>query len=226
MTAGFNIIVDHKRVDTPSFIAVEGPIGVGKTTLARHLATTFGYDFLEERADDNPFLERFYANPKAAALPTQLFFLFQRTQQLQDLKQQDMFQSRHVADFLIDKDRLFAEVTLDKDELNIYEQVYNQLAVDPPKPDLVIYLQAPNQILEERVKQRGVDAERSIDIHYLAKLNDAYMQFFHYYDQAPLLIVNAAELDLAHNAEHYQQLLNYLLTIKSGRHYYNPNPTI
>lgn len=226
MADGFNIVLNTDDIDIPSFIAVEGPIGVGKTTLARHLATTFGYDILEEKADENPFLERFYNNPKAAALPTQLFFLFQRAQQLQDLRQQDMFQSRHVADFLMEKDALFAKVTLDEDELNIYQQVHKQLSIEAPKPDLVIYLQAPNHILEERVRQRGVAAERQIDNHYLATLNDAYMNFFHYYDQAPLLIVNAAELDLVSNADHYQQLVNYLLTIKSGRHYYNPNPIL
>lgn len=226
VTDGFNIVLNPNEMEIPSFIAVEGPIGVGKTTLARHLAATFDYDMLEEKADENPFLERFYNNPKAAALPTQLFFLFQRAQQMQDLRQQDMFQSRRVADFLMDKDQLFAKVTLDEDELNIYQQVYRQLAIETPKPDLVIYLQAPNHILEERVRQRGVEAERQIDNHYLATLNDAYMNFFHYYDQAPLLIVNAAELDLASNPDHYQQLVNYLLTIKSGRHYYNPNPIL
>nr|WP_207951772.1 deoxynucleoside kinase [Pseudomaricurvus alcaniphilus] len=220
------MVLDTDDVNAPGFIAVEGPIGVGKTTLARHLATTFKYNLLEEKAEQNPFLERFYSNPKAAALPTQLFFLFQRAQQIQDLNQADMFQSRRVADFLFDKDRLFAEVTLDEDELNIYQQVYNQLAIDAPQPDLVIYLQAPNQVLEERLRLRGNAAERSISSDYLATLNDAYMRFFHYYDQAPLLIVNAAELDLANNPEHYHQLVDYLLTIKRGRHYYNPNPTL
>nr|WP_243760497.1 deoxynucleoside kinase [Aestuariicella hydrocarbonica] len=210
----------------PRFVAIEGPIGVGKTTLARHLAKTLGYDLLEEQADANPFLERFYDNPKAAALPTQLFFLFQRSQQIQDLRQQDMFQGAFVADFLMDKDQLFAQVTLDDDELNIYQQVYDQLAINAPEPDLVIYLQAPNHVLEERIRSRGNDAERNIESGYLQTLNDAYMHFFHYYDRAPLLIVNAAELDLANNPNHYQQLVEYMLTVKSGRHYYNPTPTL
>lgn len=225
MSDGFNITLDTRGRDLPRFVAVEGAIGVGKTTLARHLAQTLGYDLLEEQADANPFLERFYANPKAAALPTQLFFLFQRAQQLQDLQQQDMFQSTRVADFLMDKDQLFAQVTLDDDEYNIYQQVYAQLDIDPPTPDLVIYLQAPNDVLESRIRNRGKDAERNLEAEYLSRLNDAYMQFFHYYDRAPLLIVNAAELDLANNPDHYQQLVNYMLTVKSGRHYYNPTPT-
>lgn len=226
MSDGFNISIDTQGLELPRFIAIEGPIGVGKTTLAKHLAKTLGYDLLEERADDNPFLERFYANPKAAALPTQLFFLFQRAQQIQDLRQQDMFQSARVADFLMDKDQLFAQVTLDDDELNIYQQVYDQLTIDAPQPDLVIYLQAPNSVLEERIRQRGVEAERNIASGYLTTLNDAYMQFFHYYDRAPMLIVNATELDLANNPDHYHQLVEYMLTVKSGRHYYNPTPTL
>ncbi len=226
MTEGFNFTLNAEGLDLPRFIAVEGPIGVGKTTLARHLAKTLEYNLLEEQASDNPFLERFYANPKAAALPTQLFFLFQRAQQLQDLRQQDMFDGPRVADFLMDKDQLFAQVTLDDDELNIYEQVYQQLQIDAPEPDLVIYLQAPTSVLEERIRQRGVAAERHIESGYLSTLNDAYMHFFHYYDRAPCLIVNATELDLAHNPDHYQQLVEYMLTVKSGRHYYNPTPTL
>lgn len=227
MSDGFNLFLDpEQQARAPGFIAIEGPIGVGKTTLARHLAATFNYSLLQERAEENPFLQRFYDNPKATALPTQLFFLFQRAQQLQDLRQQDMFQSRRVADFLMDKDRLFAQVTLDPDEFNIYQQVHRQLDIDAPRPDLVIYLQAPDQVLAERVRQRGNAAERNIETTYLAALNDAYMRFFHYYDQAPLLIVNASELDLASNPEHYAQLVDYLLTIKPGRHYYNPNPTL
>ncbi|WP_423898350.1 deoxynucleoside kinase [Candidatus Pelagadaptatus aseana] len=213
-------------MDLPRFIAVEGAIGVGKTTLTHNLAATLGYNTLLERAEENPFLERFYKNPKNSALATQLFFLFQRAQQIQDLRQEDLFETNHVADFLMDKDRLFAQVTLDKDELAIYDQVYDRLTIDAPEPDLVIYLQAPNDILLERIQMRGVPAERNIDSGYLTALNDAYMEFFHFYDKAPLLIVNAAELDLASNPDHYRQLVEFMLTIKSGRHYYNPTPTL
>ncbi|MBB3059609.1 deoxynucleoside kinase [Microbulbifer rhizosphaerae] len=206
----------------PRFIAVEGNIGVGKTTLAKKLAATFNYDTLLEQPEDNPFLERFYRDPKSAALPTQLHFLLQRSQQIQALRQDDLFKPVRVADFLIEKDRLFAEVTLDSDELALYRQVYQHLTLEAPKPDLVIYLQAPLKILQERIRSRGIPAERAIGNEYLAALNNAYTQFFHYYDEAPLLIVNSEDIDIVDRPEDYHQLVEYLLTINSGRHYYNP----
>lgn len=210
----------------PQFIAVEGAIGAGKTTLTKRLAHTFNYDTLLEKAEENPFLERFYHDRLSNALPTQLFFLFQRAQQLQELKQGDIFQPVRVADFLIDKDPLFAEVTLDKDELAIYQQVYNQLTIEAPKPDLVIYLQAPTTTLLQRVRSRGIQIEQSIDNDYLEILNEAYTRFFHYYDQSPLLIINANEIDWVNNDESYEKLVDYILTIKQGRHYFNPTSTL
>ena len=212
--------------ELPRFIAVEGSIGVGKTTLTKRLATSFNYDTLLEEAEKNPFLERFYEDQDSHALPTQLFFLFQRAQQIQALRQNDLFQPVRVADFLIDKDPLFAQATLDEDELAIYQQVYQQLTIDAPKPDLVIYLQAPVNTLLQRIKQRGIAAEQAIDGDYLETLNDGYTRFFHFYDEAPLLIVNAGEIDWVNNDESYQQLLDYMLTIKQGRHYYNPTSTL
>jgi deoxyadenosine/deoxycytidine kinase len=206
----------------PRFIAVEGNIGVGKTTLAKKLAATFNYDTLLEQPEDNPFLERFYRDPQGAALPTQLHFLLQRSQQIQALRQNDMFKPVRVADFLIEKDHLFAEVTLDGDELQLYQGVYNHLTLEAPKPDIVIYLQAPLEVLQERIRQRGIAAERNISNQYLATLNEAYTNFFHYYDQAPLLIINCAEIDIVDNASDYRQLVEYMLTVTSGRHYYNP----
>lgn len=208
----------------PRFIAVEGPIGVGKTTLAKQLALTFNYDTLLEQAEDNPFLPRFYANERNAALPTQLFFLFQRVQQINDLRQNDLFEPVRVADFLMQKDQLFAQVTLDEQALSLYNQVYAHLTIDTPKPDLVIYLQAPTEVLIERIEKRGIANEQNISNQYLQQLNDAYMQFFHYYNEAPVLIVNAAELDWVNNPNDYTHLVEYMLTIKNGRHYYNPNP--
>lgn len=206
------------------FIVIEGPIGVGKTTLAHRLAASFGSDLLLEEADDNPFIDRFYRDPRSVAFQTQLFFLFQRARQMQELKQADMFQPVRVADFILEKDRLFAELTLDKEEFKLYEQVYSHLTLDAPVPDLVIYLQAPVDVLLRRVSKRGRDYEQSINAEYLSRLNEAYTRFFYDYNAAPLLIVNAAEIDFAQNDDDYRLLLDYISRIKSGRHYLNPTP--
>lgn len=218
--------VDLTNQTLPRFIAVEGPIGVGKTTLAKQLAQTFNYDTLLERAEENPFLARFYANEHNSALPTQLFFLFQRVQQINDLRQDDMFEPVRVADFLIDKDRLFAEVTLDEEAMRLYDQVYNHMTINAPKPDLVVYLQAPEDVLVDRIKKRGIQNEQAISPEYLHQLNEAYTRFFHYYEDAPLLIVNAADIDWVNNPNDYTHLVEYMLSIKNGRHYYNPQPII
>ena len=210
------------EVSRPNYIVVEGPIGIGKTTLARRLAESFGSELLLEGPEDNPFLDKFYRDPKSVAFQTQLFFLFQRAQQMQELKQGDMFQPVRVSDFIMEKDRLFAELTLDIDEFRLYEQVYEHLTVDAPTPDLVIYLQAPTDVLIKRISQRGRKYERNVDTKYLQNLAESYMRFFHDYHASPLLIVNAAEIDLANNDEHYQMLLEQVLKIKSGRHYFNP----
>jgi len=207
---------------SPAYIVVEGPIGVGKTTLANRLAESFGSDLLLEGADKNPFLEKFYEDPKAAALPTQLFFLLQRARQLKEMKQGDMFNPVRVADFLIEKDRLFAELTLDDDELSLYEQVYNSLTIDVPRPDLVVYLQAPVEILLERIQSRGLKHERYIEAAYLQRLSDSYIQFFYQYNNAPLLIVNAADIDFANNDADYKLLHQRITEVQSGRHYFNP----
>lgn len=210
----------------PNLVVVEGPIGVGKTTLSKMLAQCFSSETLLERADQNPFLERFYAGEKNSALSTQLFFLMQRAQQLAQLSQEDLFAPRRVADFLIDKDRLFAEVTLDSDELNLYQQVFERLTLDVPKPDLVVYLQAPASVLLERIQHRGITAEKTITDDYLNQLNESYSRFFHFYDEAPLLIVNAADIDWTTNIDDFNNLVTYILSIESGRHYYNPQPSI
>ena len=206
----------------PGYIAVEGPIGVGKTTLARRIADTFDYDLLLEEAELNPFLERFYQNRQQTALATQLFFLFQRVQKITELKQRDMFEQSRVADFVLEKDPLFARVNLEPDEFALYEKVFSKMRVDAPVPDLVIYLQASPDRLLERIDRRGIDAERLIDRQYLEQLNEVYSEFFLYYDAAPLLIVNANEIDLAQGDRDYEQLVDYMLNIKKGRHYFNP----
>ena len=177
---------------------------------------------LLEDAQDNPFLERFYRDRRAAALATQLFFLFQRAQKTQALRQAELFSSGRVADFMIEKDPLFARVNLDSDEFELYDKVYRKLTIDAPQPDLVVYLQATADVLLERIKRRGIRHEKSIDRGYLEQLNEVYSEFFLYYDSAPLLIVNASMIDLSQGDDHYLPLLDYLLDIRSGRHYFNP----
>jgi deoxyadenosine/deoxycytidine kinase len=204
------------------FVVVEGPIGVGKTSLARRLCDSLAAEAVLEQATQNPFLERFYRNPRAGALPAQLYFLFQRAQQLAALKQHDLFAPVRVADYLLDKDRLFARVTLDDAEYSLYEQVSAKLDIQPPKPDLVVYLQAPVEVLLERIEKRGIDYERQIDSEYLQRLNEAYARFFHEFEAAPLLIVNAASIDPINNQADYDELLAAIKRMKRGRLYYNP----
>ncbi len=206
------------------YIVVEGPIGVGKTSLAERLAESLGSGLLLENAKENPFLERFYMNPRQVALPTQLYFLFERARQIRELSQTDLFKPMYVADFLMEKDRLFAELTLNEDELGLYEQVYSHLTLDVPTPDLVIYLQAPVEVLLQRIAKRKAPGERFIEIAYLQRLVDAYTEFFYYYTGAPLLIVNAAEINPVNNEQDYALLLDHVRNIRSGRHYLNPLP--
>ncbi len=208
-------------VDGPRFIVVEGPIGVGKTSLAKRLAESFASELLLEQAEENPFLERFYRNPRHAALPAQLFFLFQRARQIEQIRQNDLFSPVRIADFLFDKDRLFAELNLDPNELRLYDQVAATLELNPPRPDLVIYLQAPADVLMRRVAGRGIGYEQLIDQAYLERLNQAYAKFFYDFDAAPLLIVNAASIDPIHRESDYRELLRTILRIKRGRHFYN-----
>lgn len=204
------------------YIVVEGPIGVGKTSLARRLAESLSAQPVLEDASQNPFLERFYRNPRAGALPAQLYFLFQRSQQLGALNQQDLFTQVRVADYLLEKDRLFARLTLDDAEFALYEQIYAKLDVQAPKPDLVIYLQAPVDVLLERVARRGIGYEQHIERDYLVRLNEAYARFFHEFSAAPLLIVNAASIDPVNNQADYDELLAAVRRMKRGRMYYNP----
>tara|TARA_B110000438_G_scaffold302021_1_gene358467 strand:+ start:4754 stop:5422 length:669 start_codon:yes stop_codon:yes gene_type:complete len=210
----------------PRYIAIEGPIGVGKTSLTKRLAESFNYELLLEKSEENPFLDRFYENSRQHALSTQLFFLFQRAQQIQELRQEDLFKPVRVADFLIDKDHLFALQNLDADEYELYLKVYKHLIIEAPTPDLVIYLQAPTNILLDRIQKRGVKAEQFIELGYLENLNLAYTEFFHYYHKSPLLIVNSAEIDLVSNDGDYQQLVDYILSHPTGTNYFNPGPSL
>ena len=204
------------------FIVLEGPIGVGKTSLATRIAESLNAELLLENADQNPFLERFYRNPRSGALPAQLYFLFQRAQQLAALKQHDLFAPVRVADYLFDKDRLFARVTLEDEEFRLYEQVHARLAIDAPTPDLVVYLQAPVDVLLERIARRGIRYEHYIERAYLERVHAAYARFFHEYTGAPFLIVNAAAIDPLNNASDFEELLGAIQRMRRGRLYYNP----
>ena len=210
----------------PQYFVIEGPIGVGKTTLAKKLAALLNYPLLLEPVTENPFLDRFYAEGASQALPTQLFFLLQRAKQVQDMPGNDLLERAIIADFMIEKDDLFATLTLDPAELALYRQIHSSLQLVPPKPDLVIYLQAPARVLQQRVFRRGIDFEQSIHIDYLDALADSYTEFFHYYDDAPVLIVNAAEIDFANNDEHFNALLEQILHMDGTRQFFNPNPTL
>ena len=206
------------------YIVVEGPIGVGKTTLAKRLAGSLGGEALLEAPGDNPFLPRFYQDPRTTALATQLSFLFQRVRQLEGIRQSDLFAPVRVGDFMIEKDRLFAELTLDADELALYHQVYERIAGAAVTPDRVIYLQAPVDVLLARIAARGIAYEEDMDPRYLDRVVAAYTSFFHHYEAAPLVIVNAAEIDFAHGDADYAQLFDLLQSISGGRHYLNPLP--
>ena len=189
------------------YIVVEGPIGVGKTSLARRLAATLNSELLLEEAEENPFLQQFYRNRRQGALPTQLYFLLQRARQMEQFRHDDMFAGVKVADYLLDKDRLFAELNLNANELELYNQVAQTLELDPPRPDLVIYLQAPAPVLMKRVASRGLSYEQLIDEAYLESLGEAYARFFYDFDASPLLIVNAESIDPIHRESDYEELL-------------------
>ena len=205
------------------YIVVEGPIGSGKTTLARMLADKFPVDYLSEKAEANPFLPRFYQDAQRYALPTQLFFLFQRANQIKDLSQRDIFAKPIVADFFLEKDALFARLNLDDEEYALYHNIYTHLQLKAPKPDLVIYLQTPIDALAERIEERNVHYEQNMPREYLARLSDAYSEFFHHYDATPVLIVNNEKLNIAKNPEALDLLLNRIMQIKSQREFFNPN---
>jgi deoxyadenosine/deoxycytidine kinase len=203
------------------YIVVEGPIGVGKTSLVKRLADHLGAATLLENATDNPFLPRFYRDPRRHALPTQLHFLFDRSRQLRDIAQADLFSAGTVADFLLDKDMLFARLNLDDDEFALYQKVYADLAPRAPTPDLVIYLQAPVEVLQERVRRRGVEFERGMAADYLRRLAQSYSDFFHRYDAAPVLMVNSENLDFTRADTDFELLLERMAKMRGQREFFS-----
>ena len=203
------------------YIVIEGPIGAGKTSLAHVMSERVGGSALLEDPDSNPFLPGFYQDRARYALPTQLFFLFQRANQVRALKQPDLFSGLTIADFMLDKDLLFARHTLNDDEFALYRQVYAQLKPQAPVPDLVIYLQASTETLIERVRRRGVPYERSIPDDYLARLAESYARFFYQYDASPVLIVNSDNLNFVDQPGDFALLLQRVAAMRGPREFFS-----
>ena len=207
--------------DKYRYVVVEGPIGVGKTSLARRLAEHANASPMLEKPEENPFLARFYEDPVRHALPTQLFFLFQRINEVSELTQMDLFRGSTVADYLFDKDMLFARLNLRDDEFALYQNIYNNLAPQAPAPDLVIYLQASPETLVERVRRRAINYEQPISDSYLARLAQGYSDFFYHYDEAPVLVVNSENLNFVDNADDFGLLLQRIENMRGTREFFS-----
>lgn len=206
----------------PRYIAIEGPIGVGKSSLAKLLAQKFGSRLVKEEAASNPFLERFYENPKKFAFQTQLFFLLSRYRQQKEMAQGDLFEEGVVCDYIMAKDKIFALINLDDDEVSLYESIFRLLVPTLARPDLVIYLQARPEVLLSRVRKRGIGYERNISLDYLKTLSDAYNEYFFHYNETPLLIVNTSEIDFVESARDLEQLVREVKSVKRGMQHYIP----
>ena len=207
--------------DKYRYVVVEGPIGVGKNSLARRLAEHANASPMLEKPEENPFLARFYEDPVRHALPTQLFFLFQRINEVSELTQMDLFRGSTVADYLFDKDMLFARLNLRDDEFALYQNIYNNLAPQAPAPDLVIYLQASPETLVERVRRRAINYEQPISDSYLARLAQGYSDFFYHYDEAPVLVVNSENLNFVDNADDFGLLLQRIENMRGTREFFS-----
>ncbi len=208
--------------NVPRYIAIEGAIGVGKSSLAKILAGKFGSRLVQEDVGTNPFLERFYENPKKYAFQTQLFFLLSRYRQQRELAQGNLFEKGLVADYVLAKDKIFALINLEDDEVALYDSIYKLLVPTVPRPDLVIYLQARPEVLLSRVRKRGVEYERNISLDYLKTLSDAYNEYFFHYNETPLLVVNTSEIDFVESPRDLEHLVREVKSVKRGTHHYIP----
>ena len=208
------------------FVVVEGPVGSGKTSLAKRISEHVNAKLILEEPERNPFLENFYKDPRSNALPTELSFLFQRSKLLENINQEELFSNTNVTDFLFDKDQIFIEMNLTQEEIELFNKVKDSLSVKPPEPDLVIYLQAPVDVLMTRINMRSPSIDTLIDKAYLEKLADAYANFFYYYESSPLLVVNAESIDPIHNDDHFQMLFTELVSVKYGKHFFNNSVSV
>jgi len=206
----------------PRYIAIEGAIGVGKTSLAKILANKFGWKLVQEDVGHNPFLERFYENQRKFAFQTQLFFLLSRYRQQRELAQGNLFERGVVSDYVLAKDKIFALINLEDDEIALYDSIYRLLVPTVPRPDLVIYLQARPEVLLNRVRKRGVEYERNISLDYLKTLSDAYNEYFFHYNETPLLVVNTSEIDFVESPRDLEHLVREVKSVKRGTHHYIP----
>jgi deoxyadenosine/deoxycytidine kinase len=206
----------------PRYIAIEGAIGVGKTSLAKILANQFAWRLVQEEVGHNPFLERFYENPRKFAFQTQLFFLLSRYRQQRELAQGNLFDKGVVSDYVLAKDKIFALINLEDDEIALYDSIYRLLLPTVPRPDLVIYLQARPEVLLSRVRKRGVEYERNISLDYLRALSDAYNEYFFHYNETPLLVVNTSEIDFVESPRDLEHLVREVKSVKRGMHHYIP----
>ena len=206
----------------PRFIAVEGAIGAGKTSLVSLLEQQYGARVILEENDSNPFIAKFYEDQETYSFQTQIFFLLSRYNQYMELAQRDLFNSVVVIDYLFQRDKIFAQLNLEDHEYRLYEQIYNLIASKAPKPDLVIFLQASTKVLLERVSKRGREYESFMDPDYLESVNKAFNNFFFYYSDTPLLVINTNEIDFVEKKCDLEELINKVNSHKIGREYYNP----